>query len=158
MKESAARSVFCYARQRMECSSCKRDYVPIVYTPFKILCGRPRLVAGLAAFVLGSAALAAVVAWAPASAERPIEIFAPEHTRAARARCEECGVITSKREIGEPSDGKSLQSALNSSRRYEITVRLADGSRRVIDDLSPANWRTGERVTLIDGVNRPSVE
>jgi hypothetical protein len=127
-------------------------------TQFKILQRRPRLVAGLAAILLGTAALAVIAAWDPAVAEHPVEVFAPEQTRSAKAKCEECGVIISKREIEEQSDGKSLQSALNSSRRFEITVRLADGSRRVIDDISPANWRAGERVTLIDGVNRPSVE
>lgn len=120
-------------------------------TQFEILHRRPRLVAGLAAIVLGTAAVAVVVAWAPAAAEDPVEVFAPEPVRAARARCAECGVIISKREIEAPGDEASLKS----SRRYEITVRLEDGSNRVIDDVSPANWRAGERVTLIEGVNRP---
>ena len=60
---------------------------------------RPQLVAGLAAIVLGTAAMAAVVAWAPAAAEHPVEVFAPEQAPAARAKCAECGVIVSKREI-----------------------------------------------------------
>lgn len=122
-------------------------------TQFEILRSRPRLVAGLAAIVLGTAAVAAVVAWTPAAG--PVEVFAPEPVRAARARCAECGVIISKREIEAPSDGVSLKSSLILSRRYEITIRLGDGSSRVIEDFSPANWRAGERVTLIEGVNRP---
>lgn len=72
----------------------------------------------------------------------------------ARARCAECGVIESS------SDTDTLDELANaniestptavSSRRW-ITVRLADGSRRLIDDTRPADWRLRERVVVIGG-------
>jgi hypothetical protein len=49
--------------------------------------------------------------------------------------------------------GTPDETRAGSARSYEITVRLADGSRRVIDHASPANWRPGERVIVIDGAN-----
>jgi hypothetical protein len=57
-----------------------------------------------------------------------------------RPRCEECGRIESIGASHDPAE---------SSR--EITVRLDDGSSRVIVDANPAAWRPGERVMVIDG-------
>ena len=37
----------------------------------------------------------------------------------------------------------------------EITIRLMDGSSRVIADPNPAQWRPGERVMVIDGAVGP---
>jgi hypothetical protein len=39
---------------------------------------------------------------------------------------------------------------------YAITIRLRDGSMRVITDAHPAKWRPGERVTLIAGMEQPA--
>jgi len=125
---------------------------------------RPRWVAGLAAIALAAASMAAVVGWVPAAAEPSVEVFAPEPTPGAKARCAECGVIVSKREIDNSSAeaspklslNSSRKSSPNSSRRYEIIVRMGDGSSRVIDDVRPANWRVGERLTFIDGVKPPT--
>ena len=38
-----------------------------------------------------------------------------------------------------------------SARRYDITVRMRDGSIRVIEQAGPANWRVNERLILIGG-------
>jgi hypothetical protein len=131
-------------------------------TQFQILHDRPRSAAGLAAIVLGAAAITALVDWSPALAEHPAVALASAPAPAAKARCVECGVIVSKREIdtasGEVSPKSSVNSDPNSSRnsslRYEFTVRMGDGSSRVFDDVSPANWRDGERVTIIGGASR----
>ncbi|HWI15242.1 MAG TPA: hypothetical protein VNT02_13355 [Burkholderiales bacterium] len=73
----------------------------------------------------------------------------------ARARCAECGVIVSSSEtetLSELMDGRTASTpALVSSRRW-ITVRLADGSSRVINDATPADWRLRERVIVIGGL------
>ena len=83
-----------------------------------------------------------------------------------KGRCAECGVIVSTREIdtrdeGAGRDASGASSARNQdalrvtlARRYEITIRMADRSSRVINDMSPASWRPGERVIVIDGANR----
>ena len=41
------------------------------------------------------------------------------------------------------------------STNYEITVRLQDGSSRVMSDTNPGRWRLGERVKVIDGLAGP---
>jgi outer membrane lipoprotein SlyB len=41
------------------------------------------------------------------------------------------------------------------SANYEITVRLQDGSSRVMIDTNPGRWRLGERVKIIDGLAGP---
>jgi outer membrane lipoprotein SlyB len=55
---------------------------------------------------------------------------------------------------GESVAGGQSGTRVKSTRTYEFTVRLADGSSRVLNDASPARWRSGERVILIDGANR----
>ncbi len=100
--------------------------------------------AGGAALLLGIAAIVPLIVpgVAPAVAASPESIPAPTST----AKCGECGVIESTREIaahGDP-DARNIK-------RYETIVRLPDGSRRAIHDVNPAAWRTGERVILIAG-------
>ena len=62
-----------------------------------------------------------------------------------RIKCPECGVVESMQCVA--GEG-------NSPARYEITVRLRDGSTRVSHHNSPAQWRLGERIILIDGSHR----
>lgn len=83
----------------------------------------------------------------------------------AKGRCAECGVIVSVREIGARDEGAGPGATsgavagnqdelpVTAIRHYAITVRLADGSSRVINDANPASWRPGERLIVIDGAN-----
>ena len=78
-------------------------------------------------------------------------------------RCKECGVIESARKIEIPdaliqmhapgrfAAGGGIDGA---PERYAITIRLQDGSTRAIMDAHPANWRVGERVSLIGGMGQ----
>jgi hypothetical protein len=73
----------------------------------------------------------------------------------ARARCAECGVIESSADTEMPdeaADGDTESAAAAISSGRTITVRLADGSRRVIDDPVSAHWRLRERVIVIGGL------
>jgi hypothetical protein len=70
----------------------------------------------------------------------------PAERRAHRkSPCAECGMIESISASRTPpgSGGR------------EITVRLENGSMRVIVDANPATWRPGERVVVIDGLVGP---
>ncbi len=62
-----------------------------------------------------------------------------------RGRCRDCGVIESVREVERPA---------KSSRSYEITIRFYDGSRRLIREARAPEWRTGDRVRVVNGVIR----
>jgi hypothetical protein len=78
-------------------------------------------------------------------------------------KCAGCGVIASMREIRQPATGidpgtaggtaRRGQSDLpgESTRSYEVTVRMNDGSNHVFMDSKPANWRPGQRVILVEG-------
>lgn len=133
----------------------------------------PLMVGGIAAILVSGIAIGSLAISAQslkgvmASAEPTEESAAPAIAApGARAnRCAECGVIESMREI-EASDEKARVKASsriaasnrgevdgNSARSYEITIRLQDGSMRVIADAYPARWRKGERVKIIAGVN-----
>jgi len=122
------------------------------------------LVSGIAVAFLAISAQgfsAASVAAEPPEAAAPIVAAA-----VARAyRCAECGVIESTRKIearGEQTGAKAPRRMAAGSRdeleaqppqSYEIVIRLQDGSIRVITDAKPANWRRGEPVTIIAGVD-----
>lgn len=83
----------------------------------------------------------------------------------ARRRCQECGVIASMREIGSDDMGRPVDGAVavpaagrdakdtHPVRALELTVRFRDGSQRVLVDASPARWRLGEQMSVIDGQN-----
>jgi hypothetical protein len=63
----------------------------------------------------------------------------------ASTACIGCGVVESVREI----DGRDERAA-ESTRSYEVTIRLQDGSRRVFNEATPRSWRSGTRVMIID--------
>jgi hypothetical protein len=125
------------------------------------------LIVGMAVILFSTAGIARMMGWGPDSTDDSGGILSAQAGGAARAkgRCAECGVITSMREIAARDEGAGLdasggtvsghQDALpeTSARRYEITIRLADRSSRVINYASPASWRPGERVIVIDGAN-----
>jgi hypothetical protein len=83
-----------------------------------------------------------------------------------KARCKECGRIESIRRTDEhgkivPHNGSARSAAEKKNRTSEkstlseITVRLEDGSSRVMTDADPGRWRLGERVKVIDGLAGP---
>ena len=121
------------------------------------------LVSGIA---IGSLAISAQGSSGVHASVEPPEVAAASAIAAPGARtyrCPECGVIESTREIEAPDE----RTGVNASgpiaagggtegkrfRNHEITIRLQDGSMRVITDANPARWRNGERVTIIAGLD-----
>jgi len=130
------------------------------------------LMTGIAVILFATAGFARIVGWGPNSTDDSGDILAldqaaPGPTSEARAkpRCPECGVIVSMREIerhdqdsgpgaaGGVKTGNRDETRVKPARSYEIVIRLADGSSRVINDAKPARWRPGERVIVIDGAD-----
>jgi len=130
-------------------------------------------IAAIAVIAFGTAGFARVTGWSAGPGEVSGETSALERTgpqpaeSMARSRllCAECGTIVSVREIEVPVDDSGSgaaggatasnrdgdESRGKSVRRYEISLRMADGSSRVIDDAFPARWRPGERLVVIAG-------
>jgi len=85
-------------------------------------------------------------------------------TARRKKRCDECGLIESIRETeghadtiplaaaGRPAAENQNRTPVRSASR-KITVRLEDGSSRVIIDANPGRWRRGERVIIIGGLD-----
>ena len=133
----------------------------------------PLLVGGIAAILvsgiaIGSLAISTqsfngifVPAEPPESTAAPAIAAPGAHTH----RCVECGVIESTREIEAPDEITWIDASARITashrgeiegkpvRSYAITIRLQDGSMRVITDANPAIWRRGERVNIIAGVD-----
>jgi len=65
-----------------------------------------------------------------------------------KARCDQCGVIETVRATAATAD-----SSADTSAGYEVTVRMRDGSTRMLLAASQATWRHGERIIVIDGGN-----
>jgi len=133
---------------------------------------RTLLIGGISAIVVGGIAIGSLAIsaqgvdgiLAPAAlpeAAAPTAIAAPA---VPTFPCAECGMIESTREIevaGEKLDvcapGRSVaakRSKIEAKRirNYEVTIRLQDGSKRVITDAAPERWRQRERVTIIAGM------
>ena len=133
----------------------------------------PLLIAGVTAVLLSSAGIARMMGWGPNWAEDFGDIPALEDAATneggAGPRCPECGFIVSMREIETHLDysctgatraaapGIGEETRMKSTRSYEINVRMADGSSRLITAENPAQWRTGERLIVIAGTN-PSLQ
>ena len=77
-----------------------------------------------------------------------------------------CGVIASMREIRQPATGIDFGTAGGTARRgqsdlpgestrsYEVTVRMNDGSNHVFMDSKPANWNESARQRFLIGVDQ----
>ncbi|MDP1717889.1 MAG: hypothetical protein Q8L40_07400 [Burkholderiales bacterium] len=119
-------------------------------------------------FILfSSAGIAHIAGWNPASDGNTSgdagEVQVPGALPAVKVKCAECGVIVSMREIelsndstGSDITGKAAAGGLDSTqakstKSHELTIRLADGSIRVISEANSAKWRIGERVVVIGG-------
>lgn len=140
----------------------------------------------MAVMLLSTAGFAALMAWMPAPTgvsrdtlpASSVELEEPgaaidaatlpvKELARRKVRCGECGLIESIRETeghgeaipliaaGRPvAENRNRTPARSASR--EITVRLEDGSSRVIVDANPGSLRLGERVKVIDGLDEPS--
>ena len=163
-------------------------------------------VAGVALTLLCAAGISAIMGWIPTSMGRQGEPVAtskpmtqasprgPAHLASnvpARARCAQCGVIESTREIdtvGEGSGvgavggavaggvlghqvgngrgqdvatvvgavggavlGNQIEKKVKSTKSYEVTVRMEDGSSRTIHQASAPAWHSGDHVKVADG-------
>ena len=134
----------------------------------------PKWAGGIAAILFSGIAIASLMIStqshdAFAEPAKPPEAATAQAIAAPRARayrCAECGVIESTREIETPDEMTGVNASARVAaanrgkiegkpvRNYAITIRLQDGSMRVITDANPAKWRHGERVNLIAGVNQ----
>ena len=54
--------------------------------------------------------------------------------------------------VGGAVAGNEVEKRVKSGKSYEITVRLEDGSSRVIQEANATTWRAGDRVKVINGV------
>lgn len=131
------------------------------------------LITGIAVILFSTAGIARIVGWGPNSTDNSGDILALDQTAPVPAtnearvkgRCPECGVIVSMRGIerhdqdsgsgaaGGVTAGHRDETRVKSTKSYEIVVRMAGGSSRVINHASPASWRPGERVIVIDGAD-----
>lgn len=105
---------------------------------------------------------------------------APDRRAAETTSCDRCGVIEAVREktrsapraisveSGFGQYAMALVSLLVGSKfanpagkeagpatSYEITVRFNDGTRRVLTESNPPQWKAGDRVMVINGQIRP---
>lgn len=119
----------------------------------------PFLIAGLAAFLFSGVAMSgvAILQWFQGPSEPvsgilaagqnpPTGVLSDLAQGLVKPRCEECGVVDSNRWLAATGDAPGI---------YEITVRMRDGSMRVLNDPRPASLRPGERIILIGGHNPP---
>jgi hypothetical protein len=77
------------------------------------------------------------------------------HRNQGRPRCSGCGAIVAKREVSsstvfEASTGPTAAGNLQPATYYEFTLRLPDGSTRLITASNAEAWREGERVSVIE--------
>ena len=56
--------------------------------------------------------------------------------------------------VGGVVAGNEIEKRMKTTKSYETTVRLNDGSTRVVRDATAPAWRTGDHVKLVDGVIR----
>jgi alkyl hydroperoxide reductase subunit AhpC len=56
-------------------------------------------------------------------------------------------------EAAEVATGHRIDTSSKVTKHFKMIVRMADGSIRAIDEVTPANWRIGEQVILIAGTN-----
>jgi outer membrane lipoprotein SlyB len=119
---------------------------------------------------------AAPVAAAPAAAVRCIDCGVIESSRQITAKGEGSGlgvaggaivggllgnqvgdgrgqqIATVVGAVGGGIAGNEIEKRVKASTSYEVTVRLDNGSSRMIQQATAPAWKTGERVRIVDGV------
>ena len=60
-------------------------------------------------------------------------------------------VATAIGAVGGAVAGNEVEKRVKSTTAYEVTVRLDDGSSRVVSEGSSSAWRTGDRVKIVSG-------
>lgn len=60
-------------------------------------------------------------------------------------------VMTVVGAVGGALAGNQIEKNAKSTRSYEISVRLNDGSVRIVHESAPPAWRPGDKVKIIDG-------
>lgn len=126
------------------------------------------LITGMAIILFSTAGIAHMMGWNANVTDDAAGILPPQQAvpaksakAYARRRCPECGVIVSMQKIQDRDDAPVIQTAGGAragnpdevsgklSSRYAITIRMSDGSIRVIENANPPQWRTGERLIVI---------
>lgn len=59
--------------------------------------------------------------------------------------------------VGGAVAGNEVEKRVKSTKSYEVTVRLHDGSTRVISEASQPTWRIGDKVKIVNGAIRSNV-
>jgi outer membrane lipoprotein SlyB len=54
--------------------------------------------------------------------------------------------------VGGAVAGNEVEKRVKTDKGYEVTVRLDDGSSRVVNQSTAPSWRTGDHVRVVDGV------
>jgi outer membrane lipoprotein SlyB len=54
--------------------------------------------------------------------------------------------------VGGAFAGNEIEKRVNVAKSFEITVRLDDGSSRVITEANATSWHVGDKVKVINGV------
>ncbi len=60
-------------------------------------------------------------------------------------------VMTVAGAVGGAVAGNEVEKRVKATRRYEVTVRLNDGSSRVISEASQPTWHIGDKVKIVNG-------
>lgn len=60
-------------------------------------------------------------------------------------------VATAIGAVGGAVAGNEVEKRVKSNKGYEVTVRLDDGSSRVISEANPPAWRNGDHVKIVSG-------
>lgn len=56
--------------------------------------------------------------------------------------------------VGGAVAGNEVEKRVKTTTSYEVTVRMDDGSRRVVYEANAPTWRSGDQVRIVDGVIR----
>jgi outer membrane lipoprotein SlyB len=60
-------------------------------------------------------------------------------------------VMTVVGAVGGAVAGNEVEKQVKATKSYEVTVRLNDGSSRVINEASAPSWRTGDKIKIVNG-------
>lgn len=66
-------------------------------------------------------------------------------------------VMTVVGAVGGAVAGNEVEKRVKTTKTYEVTVRLYDGSSRVISQASAPTWRTGDKVKVVNGAIQSNV-
>jgi len=110
--------------------------------------------ASVAVILLSGVGIAAVTGYLPGSNAQKAERAVVVEVREVDVKVQGTG-LRAAGGVGAAAVGQQIARSARSHRRYDVSVRLHDGSVKTVSSDAPPAWKRGDKVRVVNGKLEP---